>query len=187
MKEVEKRSLIEEKDIPKLKKLLDEKAKIVSHKALQTILYAKPKYLRMRWENGNEKATVTLKIGTYKDSSRDEYEMEIPTKDVPMFAKIMLHLGFDECAYFNSECWTYNYNGFRIDLTTHDYLGTIFEAEKMTNNKEEVKNIGRDISAVFEEFGLKELETEKYMAMMESMFKKALKPVGAHHVLKVII
>jgi predicted adenylyl cyclase CyaB len=187
MKEVEKRSLIEEKDVLKLRKLLDSKAKLVSHKGLQTVLYAIPKYLRMRCENDNEKATVTLKIGTYKDSARDEYELEIPTKDVPIFAKIMLQLGFDECAYFKSECWTYNYNKFRIDLTTHDYLGTILEVEKMTDKKEDIETIRKDETAVLAELGLNELETKKYMLMMESMFKKALKPVGAHHVLKVII
>ncbi len=188
MKEIEKRSLIAEKDVPKLKKMLDSKAKLVMHKKLHTVLYKSPNYLRFRWEEGNDKTTVTLKIGTYKDAARDEYEMEILTKEVPTFAKIMQQLGYTKCVYFKSECWTYEYGEFRIDLTKHDYLGTILEAEKMASEKEseeKIVKIRREIDSVFEEFDVVELSNEKYMSMLESLFKDALKRVEEQRVLKV--
>jgi hypothetical protein len=55
MFEVEKRSLIEEKKVNAIKLLLHKKAKFVNTKKFHTLLYPKPNYLRIRWEDDESK------------------------------------------------------------------------------------------------------------------------------------
>ncbi|MGV8163070.1 MAG: CYTH domain-containing protein [Candidatus Nanoarchaeia archaeon] len=186
MFEVEKRAFIEEKKVDSLKLLLHKKTKFVNAKKFHTLLYPKPNYLRIRWtDNKKIPATVTVKKGKYLDGYREETEIKVDVKEINSLVKIFGALGYDECSYFKSYGCRYEYKGFIIDLTKHDYLGTMLEIEKMTSNKKEIKNINEQIIEIMNELKLKELSSEKYQKMMNKMYKDSLKSVNSQNILKV--
>ncbi|MFA6073656.1 MAG: class IV adenylate cyclase [Candidatus Woesearchaeota archaeon] len=190
MFEVEKRAFIEKKDLNRLMKELDKKTKFVKTKKFHTLLYPKPHYLRIRWSDDkkskNNISNITVKKGKYADGFREEYEMDILVKDIPNLVAIFQALGFDKCSYLKSEWYSYEYKGFKIDLTSHDYLGTLLEIEKLTSNKNEIQKISDEITEIMKELGLKELSTNKYQKMMNKMYKDSLKSIKSQKILKVI-
>jgi adenylate cyclase class IV len=51
------------------------------------------------------------------------------------FVKLLKIKKYKECVYFKSINNRYVYNGFTVDITKHDFLGTWLEIEKITNKK----------------------------------------------------
>jgi len=201
MFEVEKRSLIDEKKVNAIKLLLHKKAKFVNAKKFHTLLYPKPNYLRIRWEDNkikinnhknsknknnlaNNFAKITVKKGEYKDGFREEYEVSVNKKEINSLVVIFEALGFNKCSHLKSEWTGFEYKGFKIDLTKHEYLGTILEIEKMTANKKEIEKISEQIKEIMNELDLKELESIKYKKMMDKMYKDSLKSIKSQNILK---
>jgi adenylate cyclase, class 2 len=186
MFEVEKRAFIEPKNVKLIKSILDKKAVLVNNKKFQTLLYPKPYYLRIRWADDKKgSAQITVKKGNYKDAFREEHEISVDVKEIKNFTLFFETLGFNKCSYFKSEWFGYEYKGFKIDLTKHEYLGTLLEVEKITYDKKAIKSINKQIHNIMNELGLIELRAAEYQKMMNKMYKESIKPVKLQKIRKV--
>jgi predicted adenylyl cyclase CyaB len=171
--EIEKRSLLTDKEYSRITKYLKDNAKLISSKNLITMLFKEPSYIRIRYEEGKDKAKITIKNGTYHDKARTETEKDIKLSDVKASLKKLEKKGFKKCALLKSKRETYKYDKYTIDVSNHQYLGIIIEIELVTDNKKLIDKESENISKLFKKMKLKELDADKYQKMMNDMYKKS--------------
>lgn len=173
--EVEKRAhLKNNEEYNQCKAYLDSRAAPLEKVEMETYLFLQPHYLRVRFEKESEIVTITHKSGTYGDPARKEIDVKLARSELFHFFELIEALGYKECSHLKSISYSYNLEGFRVDLTTHEHLGDIVEVEAVTEKESEIPELEERISKTIKSMDLEELDSDTYQKMMDEMYKKSL-------------
>jgi len=181
MFEVEKRAkFLTEADFVKCKESLEKNGKFRSRKEMLTFLFREPHYMRVRLVKDNEMATITYKTGTYGDLARKEVNLDLYRQQLRGFIEIMEAFGFKECASLRSERYSYDFNGFNVELNKIDKLGLLVEIETIVADESELNEINKKISETLALLEMKELDSQEYQNMMDEMYQGGLQPISVY-------
>lgn len=169
--EVERRVYLKsKKEIDYAKRYFDENAKVVGVCTYNTFLFKKPNYLRIRYTKDDVNATITIKQEYLRSKAREETEREIKLKNLPQFVERLKTKGYKECVYFKSINNRYSYKGFTVDITKHDWLGTMLEIEKITRKKEKIEKISTEIKNILKQLNFKEVSSQLYKKKINNLY-----------------
>jgi predicted adenylyl cyclase CyaB len=177
MIEVEKRAILNEMEFKRIRKTLDKKAKFIAEKTMNSFLFNKPYYLRIRLIKGQDKAIVTHKSEYYHQSARKETEFPIELKKINSFLAIIREIGFKECVEIKAVKRKYKFSGFLLELNHVDYFGNLLEVELMLKDKKDIGETNKKILEILHGLGLREFPLGKYKAMYQRLYKKFMRPV----------
>ena len=165
--EIEKRSKLTKKKYAALQTYLDIHAKFVSEKRLDSYLFRKPSYLRIRLVSDDPLVYITEKTGTYHDVARFEKDFTFPRTKLPRFITTYYTKGYTRCVPVITYRRTYKLDGLKVELNRINYLGLILEVEAVTKKKSAIATLEKKVNAMLLQLDVKELPADVYQRMLD--------------------
>ncbi len=172
--EVEKRSKLTRAQYARLQSHLDTHATFLGEKRLDSFLFRKPSYLRIRLSSDDPNVYITEKTGTYADAARFEKDTKIKRAALPGFVDKLQKRGFQECVPVITYRRTYILDGLKMELNRINYLGLILEVEVVTNKKSAVLQLEQKVSLMLTRLRVKELPANIYQGMLDRNYRDHL-------------
>jgi adenylate cyclase class IV len=170
--EVEVRSKLSFFQKLRLLRFLRKNSKLIGKHNFRTILFSKPRYLRIRYEIAGTCFVVTTKKGKPNAAVRIENNKEVSLAKLGAFLRDLQSSGFNECCAFQTSNESFLHNGVTIHVSTHQGMGTIFEAECIVRDKRKLRLAEQQVKQTVVNLKLKIIDPQHYKVLMDKLFIK---------------
>jgi adenylate cyclase class IV len=180
--EVESRAIVPEERFEQIKTHFAGIALSQRELRMKTFLFNEDAiFARIRLKSDKKGATFTIKEGSHSDKGRKETNKQITLDGVPAIVTQLKEKGATKCSYLHSQRWSFELpSNIHIDLSKHEFLGNILEAEIMVDHQEEVDKAYAQTLEILASVGLQVLSGEEYKKMMDKLFADTLKPADSY-------
>lgn len=173
--EVEFRAQLSEPEYTRIKKILDQKGKLLSEQDQASYyFYDSGKAFKMVHDKDKGSVRIAHKLKTIRESTDfEELEIVMDPKHietaVPMFKSL---LDIDRVIYDEQKRFNYDYKGLEIALKWSEGWGHHIELEKVVIDQKDVPEAEKSIRSVAKELGVKLMNIDDIKRLEKSILAK---------------